>query len=36
MAIIGFNFDSIIAERTKKPEGNINIKQKIGITEVIL
>ncbi|MBS3149107.1 hypothetical protein J4455_00225 [Candidatus Woesearchaeota archaeon] len=36
MGIIGFNFDNIVAERTKKPEGNINIKQKIGITEITL
>lgn len=36
MAIIGFNFDNISAERTNKPEGNINIKQKIGIKEITL
>lgn len=34
MAIIGFNFDNLLAERTNKPEGNINIKQKIGIKEI--
>ena len=36
MGIIGFNFDNISAERTKRPAGNINIKQKIGITEISL
>ena len=36
MAIIGFNFDNISAERNKKLDGNINIKQKIGITEISL
>ena len=35
MAIIGFNFDNIYAEKNKKIEGKINIKQKIGITEII-
>ena len=34
MPIIGFNFDNIYAEKTNKLEGSINIKQKIGITEI--
>ena len=36
MPIIGFNFDNINAERDKKVEGKINIKQKIGITNISL
>jgi len=36
MPIIGFNFDNITAERDKKVEGKINIKQKIGITNISL
>ena len=36
MAIIGFNFDNILAERMKKLYGNIDIKQKIGITEITM
>lgn len=34
MPIIGFNFDKIQAEKTSKPQGNVNIKNNVSITNV--
>ena len=34
MPIIGFNFDKIQAEKTNKPQGNVNIKNNVSVTDI--
>ena len=36
MPIIGFNFDKIQANKTNKPQGNVNIKNNVAIEDIAL